>query len=152
MDSAAGIIAAIVIAAVLVGGAAIGQLAFVESAPSDSDTATVDTNGVGTAYTIDVTGEVYFEDTVNVTNASGVQMVEPDDYTWDEANGTVTVQSTRLANEAGATVDYTYSRPTQQQSAFADRLATLFTIGNIIPLIIIFALVILSLGVMGGLS
>lgn len=152
MDSAAGIIAAVVIAAVLVGGAAIGQLAFVESAPSETNNDAFNTDAVGTSYEVMTTGEVYFDNTVNVTNGTGVQMVEPDDYTWDESNGTLEVNSDRLANQTDAQIDYTFSRPTQQQSEYADRLATLFSVSYMIPLIIIVALVILAAGMLGGLS
>ena len=152
MDSAGGIIAAVVLAAVLVGGAAVAQLAFVESAPSDTTTDTFDTSGVGSTYAVSTVGEVYFDDETNVTNGSGVGMVEPDDYVWYESNGTLEVQSDRMANEIDASIQYSFSRPTQQQSQLADQLATLFSAGYFLPVVIIVALIILAAGLLGGLS
>lgn len=150
MDSVGGIIAAVLLAAVLVGGAAVGSLALQESAPEYDATESFNTSGVGSTYS--VTEGPYYSNTVEVTNGTGETMAEETDYTWNDTSGTLTVESQSLANETGASIDYSYQEPTETQSQFAAYVGTLVQTGAFLPLVIIIGVVLVAAGVLGGLA
>ena len=154
MDSPTAIVAVLLVSIFLVGGGAVAQLVYEDTGDHTTVDESVDTGSIGTLVTLNDSNleGVFYDETVNVTNGSDVQMVPGDDYQWFEQNGTLEVLSQSLANETGATVQYDYRRPTQTQTAFADRFATLIDTGIWIPMVLVLGLLFAALGVFGGLS
>lgn len=146
MDSAQGLIAVVVVALVFVGGGIGAQYALSDMGSQNDYSEDFEAGSVGTLETFNhsnVDG-AYYDRSVNVSGAN-MGMVEGQDYEWHETNGTLTVESERLANST-AKIDYGYSMPTQAQDDIASTIGYILQTGAWIPLVLIFAVVVLGLG------
>jgi len=155
MDSAGAIIAIVFVALAIVGSLAGAQLAYETGGEQFSETEDFDTNGVGSDVILNQSNRegLYYSADVNVQNGSGVAMVPESDYTWDDDNGTLTVESQDLANETSATIGYGYQIPTETQGQVASLLSNVLgDVAIFVPLIFVLALVTIALGLLGALS
>lgn len=154
MDSPAAIVIVIILGITLVGGAAMAQLAIEETGQQHEFTEDFNTTGTGSVVEFEHSHEpdVYYSDTVNVTNETGERMRAGIDYNWRTQNGTLEVLSEDLANNTGATIEYDYRDPTPAQEETADRLALIFQNAYALPLVAVFALVLLGISGLSSLT
>jgi len=153
MDSVGAAIAMLVVASAVIGAGAVAQLALEDSGEYTQLNETVTTGAVGDTVTLNESQreDTFYSDTVGIENATGVTMQAGDDYTWDDRDGTFTVESSRLANQ-DATVDYAYRTATSEQLQLSAWLGTLIETGYALPLLFIVLLIILAASALGGLS
>lgn len=154
MDSPAAIVIVIVLGITVVGGAAMAQLTIEETGQQRAFTEDFNTTTTGSTVAFDHSHEpnVYYTDTVNVTNETGERMRAGVDYDWRQGNGTLEVLSEDLANETGASIDYEYRDPTEQQQQTADHLALIFQNAYALPLVGLIALLLVGLGGLSSLT
>lgn len=154
MDSPAAVVALIIVAIMLVGGAATAQFAVSSTGDKRTFTEEFNTSAPGDIVEFNQSNveEVYYSDTVNVTDENGTLMRDGQDYEWIERNGTLRVLSGELENDTDATIRYSYRDPSPTQVNQASRIATLFDSALWIPLALLIALLVAALGVFGGLS
>jgi len=147
------IVAVVVVAILLVGGGAVAQLSFVESGTSKEYTETFDAGAIGDIITFNESNrdDVIYEENVIVESKNNKLYVEGEDYTWYQNNGTLEVLSSNLANTTDNTIDYVVVAPTLKHRENADRIASLFSITQYIPLLLLIGLILIVLGVFGSL-
>lgn len=154
MDGPQTIIAAVVVALVLLGGGIGVQYSMQEAGTQHNYTEEFDTGTVGSTVTFNESNidRVYYTERVTVTNESGENMLEGDDFEWYQENGTLKVSSSDLANNVNAQIDYSLRNPTDSQHTFATILGNIYQSGAYIPMLVILALVFLAIGTLGALT
>jgi preprotein translocase subunit SecF len=156
MDSIGAIVAAIILAILLVGGGVVAQISFNESAEQElSFTETFDAGDIGTIVKFnesDQGNKVYYDDTVVVKTKNNKELVDNEDYEWMEDNGTLKVLSDDLANTVDNEINYSYRAPTDQQQHIGNRVSHFYTTAKWLPFVLIFLLVMIVVGGLGGLS
>lgn len=155
MDSIGAVVAAIVLAIMLIGGGAVAQLAYEDSgATQEVVNESFDAGTAGSLVVLNESerdGVFYGEDPV-VVNATGQTYLAGQDYDWNERNGTLTVLDGDLVNTTNNTIEYSYTIPSESQTETANTLASLFSAGLWLPLILVVLLVMLAAGALGGLA
>jgi hypothetical protein len=148
------IVALVLVAILLLGGGAIGQVALEESGTHYDFNESFNTSTAGdvVAFKESNLNDVYYDDTVNVNDENGTDMIAQQDYEWDSENGTLEVLAGELENDTNATIGYGYRQPTQTQQEFSGHVATIYQSGIWIPLLLFLALLLAALGVFGGLA
>jgi len=155
MDSPGAIVGVVIVAVLLLGALVGAQFAYASSGQTTTVNESVDTGAVGDRVVLNQSNQdgLSYSTDAAVVNASGVDMIPGSDFSWQRTNGTLTVDSERLANETGATVTYAYTVPTQSQNQVVAMLANVLGPGaQWVPLVMILGLVFLAFGVLGGLS
>lgn len=76
--------------------------------------------------------EVHYAQSVNVTNESGLAMVEDHDYQWHASNGTLDVLAGGGLDGSNATVEYTYYNPGHQQDNYIGLMGRVFSASDVL--------------------
>lgn len=155
MDGPHTIIAIIFVAIVLLGGGIAAQYADKTAADKYAPNETATSAGVGTVLTLgnsSVDG-AYYSDTAKVTNQTSGVVLDGGgaDYTWNEGNGTVTIESQDAAN-TGLYVDYGWWDRSDTQQDTTRLIASILESGTWIPMLLVLGLVLIALAALGGLS
>jgi uncharacterized protein YdeI (BOF family) len=156
MDSIGAVVAAILLAMMLVGGAAVAQISYNESAEQEQTfTETFDAGAAGTIVTFNESNMgnlYYYDDTVTVVTKNNKELVDGDDYEWFDENGTLKVLDGDLDNTTDNEITYSLREPTEQQTEIAENVAVIFGSAQWLPLVLVFLLVLLAVGALGGLT
>lgn len=149
----------VIIALVLVAMFMVVGVSAIDEAYTDSGQTqeildeSVNTGAEGTIQKLDQSDidGVFYDQTAVIENSSNVIMVgSGEDYTWFEKNGTFRIDSARLADETGVTVDYSYTVPNQNQTMVANLYGDFYD--GLAPIVLMFLVVAAIIGAAGRLG
>lgn len=139
------VVALVGVALVLVLGVVAVNGAYANTGPH-TDTSETFTPNAGTVTTLNESNSpaLVYDTTVTVTDENGTLMLEGDDYTWYEQNGTIkTLAGGRLEGDTEATIDWGWNAPDREARAMASLMGHGLNIGS-------FTILILGVGLVLG--